>query len=66
MDEKQERVLTFLENRYRQQVQEFKRARRFSPCTKDYVHGRLTEIREIIIALYADEGRATIQKVDNE
>lgn len=55
-----------LKNRYRDKLNDFKRARRVSPCTKDYIHGRLTEIREVLILLYGDDGRQMINDIDNE
>jgi len=62
----EQEVRELLKNRYRDRLKEFKKARRVSPCTKDYVHGRLTEIREVLFTLYGDDGRQIVQEIDKE
>lgn len=51
--------------RYRKTFQKFMSAKRVSPCTKDFVHGRLSELREIIRDLYP-ELQTEINKIEGK
>ena len=66
MTEQEQRVFDYLANRYRDKRAEFFRAKRISPCTKDYIQGRWTEIREIFVGLYGETAREKIKEIDNE
>lgn len=66
MTEQEKRVFDYMANRYREKRAEFFRARRISPCTKDYIHGRWTEIREVFVGLFGEEASKTIKEIDNE
>lgn len=65
MTEQEQRVFDYLMERYAAARQNFFRAKRISPCTKDYIHGRWTELREIIVGLFGDQGREKINQIDN-
>lgn len=64
MSEQEQRVLDYLIERYKETRTKFYTAKRISPCTKDYVHGRWTELREIIYGLYGDYGREKVKEID--
>ena len=60
MDEKE-----YFVNRYKKTFLKFMSAKRVSPCTKDFVHGRLSELREVIRELYP-ELQEEINKIEGK